>query len=321
VRRGDICGLLGPNGAGKSTTLRILLGLVRPDRGEARLLGERVTPGASVLHRVGAVVEEAALYPFLTGRQNLRLYERAASSRDKGGTRGGLGRTAERTRGGLGRTAERTRGGLGRTAERTGRGVDEALGISGLGRASDRKVKTYSHGMRQRLAIAQALLGAPEVLILDEPTTGLDPSGMKETRELLQVLAAEGAGILLSSHLLAEVELTCTTVVVMRDGAVIRRSSVADMLAGRDTVVEVGDPQSAAAALLAAGMAVDAVSGGRLTVRHDGHPRSEVVRILVAAGVPVESVGARTRLEDAFFSAQRSGRARPASVTEEESGP
>ena len=299
VRRGDICGLLGPNGAGKSTTLRILLGLVRPDRGEARLLGERVTPGASVLHRVGAVVEEAALYPFLTGRQNLRLYERAASSWDKGETRGGLGRTAQRT----------------------GRGVDEALGISGLGRASDRKVKTYSHGMRQRLAIAQALLGAPEVLILDEPTTGLDPSGMKETRELLQVLAAEGAGILLSSHLLAEVELTCTTVVVMRDGAVIRRSSVADLLAGRDTVVEVGDPQRAGAALLAAGMAVDTVSGGRLTVRHDGRPRSEVVRILVAAGVPVESVGARTRLEDAFFSVQRSGRARPASVTEEEPGP
>jgi ABC-2 type transport system ATP-binding protein len=301
VRRGDICGLLGPNGAGKSTTLRILLGLVRPDRGEARLLGERVAPGASVLHRVGAVVEEAALYPFLTGRQNLRLYERAGSPPRQRETRGGLGRTAEGTR--------------------DGRSVDEALGISGLGRASDRKVKTYSHGMRQRLAIAQALLGAPEVLILDEPTTGLDPSGMKETRELLQVLAAEGAGILLSSHLLAEVEQTCTTVVVMRAGAVIRRSSVADMLAGRDTVVEVGDPQRAAAALLAAGVAVDTVSGGRLTVRHDGRPRSEVVRILVAAGVPVESVGARTRLEDAFFSVQRSDRARPPSVTEEEPGP
>jgi ABC-2 type transport system ATP-binding protein len=163
--------------------------------------------------------------------------------------------------------------------------------------------------MRQRLAIAQALLGMPEVLILDEPTTGLDPSGIKETRELLGVLAGQGVAILLSSHLLAEVELACTTVVVMHGGRVVVRSSVADMLAGRDTVLEVDDPQRAAAALLAAGMSVDTAPAGRLIVRHDGRPRSDVVRILVAERIAVESVGARTRLEDAFFS-----------VTEEQAG-
>jgi ABC-2 type transport system ATP-binding protein len=252
----------------------MLLGLVRPDRGEARILSQQAAPGAPVLHRVGALIEEAALYPFLTGRQNLRLYQKAGA-RPQGG-----------------------------------RGVDEALEISGLGRASDRKIKTYSHGMRQRLAIAQALLGSPEVLILDEPTTGLDPSGIRETRELLQLLAGEGVAILLSSHLLAEVELTCTMVVVMRAGAVVASSTVADMLAGRDTVCEVDDPQRAAAALLRSGMSVDAGAAGRLTVRHDRRPRSDVVRILVEAGVAVETVGARTKLEDAFFS-----------VTEEEPGP
>jgi ABC-2 type transport system ATP-binding protein len=266
VRPGDICGLLGPNGAGKSTTIRMLLGLVRPDEGEARVLGERVVPGAPVLRRVGALVEEAALYPFLTGRKNLELYARAGGSRAADGA------------------------------------VERALALAGLGKASERKVKTYSHGMRQRLAIAQALLGSPEVLILDEPTTGLDPSGIRETRELLHRLAAGGTGILLSSHLLAEVELACTTVVVMRAGRVAARSTVADMMAGRDTLLEVDSPERAAAALIRAGMTVETASDGRLSVRHDGRPRAAIVRILVRDGVGIESVTARANLEDAFFS-------------------
>jgi ABC-2 type transport system ATP-binding protein len=267
VRRGDICGLLGPNGAGKSTTIRMLLGLVRPDSGEARLLGEPVVPGAPVLRRVGALVEEAALYPFLTARRNLQLYQRA----------GGGGRASVDD-------------------------IESALALAALGRASERKVKTYSHGMRQRLAIAQAMLGSPEVLILDEPTTGLDPSGIRETRELLRELAAGGTAILLSSHVLAEVELACTTVVVMRAGRVVARSSVADMLTGRDTLLEVDSPERAAAALMRAGMEVETISDGRLSVRHDGRRRSEVVRFLVGDGIAIESVTPRTRLEDAFFS-------------------
>ena len=267
VRRGDICGLLGPNGAGKSTTIRMLLGLVRPNHGEARLLGEPVVPGAPVLRRVGALVEEAALYPFLTGRRNLQLYQRA----------GGGGRAPDDD-------------------------IERALALAGLGRASERKVKTYSHGMRQRLAIAQAMLGDPEVLVLDEPTTGLDPSGIRETRELLRDLAAHGTAILLSSHLLAEVELACTTVVVMGSGRVIARSSVAEMLTGRDTLLEVDSPERAGEALMRAGMTVERISDGRLSVRHDGRRRSEIVRLLVGDGIAIESVTPRAGLEDAFFS-------------------
>jgi ABC-2 type transport system ATP-binding protein len=242
----------------------MMLGLVRPDAGETRLLGERVGPGSPVLRRVGALVEEAAFYPFLTGRHNLRLYQRASGAGDEGALEGAL----------------------------------EAAGIAS---EADRKVKTYSHGMRQRLGIAQALLDRPEVLILDEPATGLDPSGIRETRALFADLAARGAAILLSSHLLAEVELLCTSVVVMRAGRVVARSAVADLPARRDTALEVDDPDAAAAALVGAGMTLQASAGSHLVVRHDGRPRSEIVRLLVASGIGVESVAPGGGLEDAFF--------------------
>lgn len=262
--RGQICGLLGPNGAGKTTTIRVALGLMRADAGEVSLLGQRVSPGAPVLERCGALVEEAAFYPFLTGRQNLRMYQRARGVDDA-------------------------------------TDVDRVLLLSRLGRAADRKVKTYSHGMRQRLGIAQAMLGSPEALILDEPTTGLDPAGIREVRELLRSLASEGAAVVLSSHLLAEVELLCDSVVVMSAGRTVRAGAVDEVVGLGGSIIEVDDPSQAILSLRAAGFEVDGRSGNQLVVVHDGTSRATVVRTLVEAGVDVSVAAPRARLEDAFF--------------------
>jgi ABC-2 type transport system ATP-binding protein len=227
VERGQIVGLLGPNGAGKTTTLRVLMGLIRPTSGSVSLFGAPVTPGARVLSRVGAFVEGPGLLPHLTGRENLRLYW--ASS----------GRSRESAR------------------------LETALEIAGLGASVDRRVKTYSHGMKQRLAIAQAMLGLPELLVLDEPTNGLDPPQIAEMRQVLRSYAATGRTVVVSSHLLAEVEQTCTHVVVMHKGRLVAAGSVAD-IAGTDAVtLAVADPDEAARVLAAAGIVATAVPARR----------------------------------------------------------
>ena len=203
VERGQVCGLLGPNGAGKTTTLRVLMGLVHPTSGLVRVFGEAVTPGAAVLSRVGAFVEGPGFLPHLSGLDNLTLYWRAT------------GRPMEQAR------------------------MEEALAIAGLGDAVRRKVRSYSHGMRQRLAIAQAMLGLPDLLVLDEPTNGLDPPQMRAMRQVLRdyVAPRDGQGgrtVLVSSHLLAEVEQTCTHVVVMNRGRLVAAGEVAEVAgAGR----------------------------------------------------------------------------------------
>ena len=204
VGPGQIYGLLGPNGAGKSTTIRVLTGLVRPTRGRARLFGAPV----SALRRrggpgVGAVVEEPALYEYLSGRQNLKLL--AALS---GGT----------------------------SAE----AISEALELVGLSSRQKDKVATYSHGMRRRLYLAQALLPEPELLILDEPASGLDPRGLVEVRKLLQRLSEKhGVTILLSSHLLYEVEQLCTHVAVIVSGQVVADGPVEELLGAEQIRVEI----------------------------------------------------------------------------------
>src|SRR5262249_35300180 len=170
VARGEVCGLLGPNGAGKTTTLRVLLGLERPSRGAARLFGSTVRPGCRELARLGALVEEAAFVPHLSGMTNLRLWWEAA---------GGRLRDAD---------------------------VDGALAIAGWGEAIHRKARPSSQGMKQRLGFARLRLGGPELLVLDEPTNGLDPGEIREIRELIGRLTASGATVLLSSHHLSEVE-------------------------------------------------------------------------------------------------------------------
>jgi len=201
VERGQVLGLLGPNGAGKTTVLRMLMGLIRPTGGQLRVFGHRVTAGSPVLSRIGAFVEGPGLLPHLTGAANLRLYW-AATGRPSADA-----------------------------------GIEEALRIAGLGHAVHRRVATYSQGMRQRLAIAQAMLGKPDLLVLDEPTNGLDPPQIHAMREVLRGYAALGATVLVSSHLLAEVEQTCSHVVVMHRGRLVAAGTVAEIAgAGVDGV-------------------------------------------------------------------------------------
>jgi len=234
VERGQVVGLLGPNGAGKTTTLRMLVGLITPTRGQIHVFGQPIQPGAAVLSRIGAFIEGPGFLPHLSGRENLRLFWEAS-----------------------------------------GRPLDDAdfetaLQIAGLGTSIDRKVKTYSHGMRQRLAIAQAMLGLPELLVLDEPTNGLDPPQIAEMREVLQRYALTGRTVMISSHLLAEVEQTCTHVVVMHKGALIAAGSVHDIAGNGRMQLAVPDPARA-------------------------------VQVLAGAGISAETVPARRALEDVFL--------------------
>jgi ABC-2 type transport system ATP-binding protein len=268
VTRGQVLGLLGPNGAGKTTTLRVLMGLTQPTAGEIYVFGHRLLPGSPVLSRLGALVEGPGFLPHLSGRENLRLYWRS-----------------------------------------TGRpfadaGMDEALEIAGLGSAIDRRVKTYSHGMKQRLAIAQAMLGMPELLVLDEPTDGLDPPQIAEMRRVLRRYATDGRAVLVSSHLLAEVEQTCTHVVVMHKGEKVADGPVDDIVGESPSVqFDVSDVPAATAVLDGIeGIRSVAPDGAGIVVDIDGIPRSELVAALVNAGIGVDRVAPRRRLEDAFLS-------------------
>ncbi|MEQ4719689.1 CocE/NonD family hydrolase [Nonomuraea sp. B19D2] len=194
VEQGQVLGLLGPNGAGKTTTMRMMMGLIQPDGGEIRIFGDLVTPGAPVLSRLGSFVEGPGFLPHLSGRDNLELYWAAT------------GRPAADAH------------------------FDEALEIAGLGKALERAVRTYSQGMRQRLAIAQAMLGLPDLLVLDEPTNGLDPPQIREMREVLKRYARDGRTVIVSSHMLAEVEQTCSHVVVMHRGRLVSTGPVSRLL-------------------------------------------------------------------------------------------
>ncbi|WP_052849975.1 alpha/beta fold hydrolase [Streptomyces avicenniae] len=269
VERGQVLGLLGPNGAGKTTTLRMLMGLITPDSGEIRVFGHAVRPGTPVLSRVGAFVEGAGFLPHLTGRANLELYWRAT------------GRPAADAH------------------------LDEALEIAGLGTALERAVRTYSQGMRQRLAIAQAMLGLPDLLILDEPTNGLDPPQIRAMRDVMTRYAADGRTVIVSSHLLAEVEQTCTHLVVMDGGRLVQAGPVETISGSGDTlVVTTGEPVTdAQLAEIAAlpGVATAERGGDGLLVRLDGLSAAGLIGDLVRLGIPVSGAGPYRRLEDAFL--------------------
>ncbi|KFK88728.1 ABC transporter ATP-binding protein [Streptomyces sp. JS01] len=271
VEKGQVLGLLGPNGAGKTTTLRMLMGLITPDEGEIRVFGQAIRPGAPVLSRVGAFVEGAGFLPHLSGRANLDLYWQAT------------GRPAEDSH------------------------IDEALEIAGLGDALARAVRTYSQGMRQRLAIAQAMLGMPDLLILDEPTNGLDPPQIREMRDVMIRYAAGGRTVIVSSHLLSEVEQSCTHLVVMDRGRLVQAGPVAEITGSGDMILvttaeEVSEPLAEkVAALPGIGSAVPTDDGRGLLVRLDGATTSRLVADLVRLDVPVTGVGPHRRLEDAFL--------------------
>jgi ABC-2 type transport system ATP-binding protein len=257
VRAGDVYGFLGANGSGKTTTVRILLGLVLATSGEAEVLGARMPRSAKrVLPQVGTLVEGPAAYPHLSGRANLALFDALGSAR--------RGRRAR---------------------------VDDVLERVGLGLAGDRRVRGYSLGMRQRLGLAAALLRAPRLLVLDEPTNGLDPQGIREMRDLLLGLNHEGTTIFLSSHLLAEVEQMCTRVGVLDRGRLVVQDRLASLRAptGRTVVVT---PDGDRALGLLDGQ-VDLREGERLVVR--GSDPAELNRLLVDGGVRVRELAPERR--------------------------
>jgi ABC-2 type transport system ATP-binding protein len=267
VERGQVVGLLGPNGAGKTTTLRVLMGLTMPTAGDALVFGHRLAPGSPVLSRVGALVEGPGFLPHLSGYDNLRAYW-TATGRPEADAH-----------------------------------FEEALEIAGLGDSVHRKTRKYSHGMRQRLAIAQAMLGLPELLVLDEPTDGLDPPQIAEMRRVLRRYATDDRAVLVSSHLLAEVEQTCTHAVVVNKGRIVASGPVEDIVGESPSVqIEVSDVPAAERVLTGLGVrsvTPDGPSG--LIVDMNGTPRAEVVASLVRAGVDVDRVVPRRRLEDAFL--------------------
>ncbi len=267
VEPGEVCGLLGPNGAGKTTALRMLVGLVRPSAGEARLFGNTVRPGAPELARVGTMIEQAAFVPHLSGLLNLRLWWEA----------GGVPWSEA--------------------------DLDGALAVAGLGDAIDRRVKTYSQGMRQRLGLARVLLGRPELLLLDEPTNGLDPQEMRAIRELVRRLSEQGVTVLLSSHLLAEVEQVCSHVVVMDKGRLVTTGTVRELIAESTSAYLEVDDVERARRLLEAIPGVSRVTDESpgLSIDLDGVARSALVAALVQAGIAVETVTSRHQLEDAFL--------------------
>jgi ABC-2 type transport system ATP-binding protein len=267
VERGQILGLLGPNGAGKTTTLRALMGLLHPDTGTITIFGWQVRAGSPALSRLGAFVEGPGFLPHLSGRANLGMYWRAA------------GRPAADSH------------------------AAEVIAIAGLGAAIDRPVRTYSRGMCQRLAIAQAMLGLPDLLVLDEPMNGLDPPQIREMRDVLLGYAAAGRTVILSSHLLAEVEHTCSHVVVMNLGRRVAAGPVAE-ITGDGAALIVGTPESERAVAVLTGL--DGIDRAEphpdgVLVHPNGVPASSVVAALVGAGVPVERVTPNRRLEDAFL--------------------
>jgi ABC-2 type transport system ATP-binding protein len=272
VEHGQVVGLLGPNGAGKTTTLRMLLGLVLPDGGTSSLFGTTVRPGSPALARVGTFVEGTGFVPQSTGRQNLRdFWEMGGTSWDDAHW-------------------------------------EEALEVAGLGDAVDRPVRTYSQGMRQRLALAQALLGRPNLVILDEPTNGLDPPQIVEVRRVIRELAKRGTTVLLSSHQLSEVEQVCTHVVVMAKGRLVTTGTVAEVIgADRAVHVELPTDQIGSAAAIARDVrgvtAVEPDSTGMVVELDDaaGADRAELIARLVKAGVRVTGVTPRRALEQAFL--------------------
>jgi ABC-2 type transport system ATP-binding protein len=264
VRESTITGFLGPNGAGKTTTLRVALGLVRPTSGSARVLGHPYRSLERPTSQVGAVLEASSFHPGRSGRNHLRVVATAS----------GLPRSR----------------------------VDEVLEIVGLSGDAGRRVGGYSLGMRQRLSLAAALLGDPRVFILDEPANGLDPQGIRWLRELLQSLAGEGRTILISSHVLAEVEQIADEVVIIHRGKFVEHATTAELAARAAGGIRVRSPQAdrLRAVLEQAGIKVSAADGDLLSVADT--TTAKVGDLAAANGIVLHELVAETSsLEEAFL--------------------
>jgi ABC-2 type transport system ATP-binding protein len=271
VPHGSVYGFLGPNGSGKTTTIRMLLGLAFPTSGAAALLGVPMPDGATkVLHRVGSLVEGPAFYPFLTGAANLARYDAADRRADPATAKSRLG---------------------------------DALDRVGLTAAAGKRYRHYSLGMKQRLAIAAGLLQPRDLIILDEPTNGLDPQGTREVRALIRQIAADGITVFVSSHLLAEVEQICTHVGVMRTGRLVFQGSLAELRRTGAVRVTVHTADADAAAKVLAGLDLadpQAIAGEASAVLGDASPE-QVCAELVGAGIGVRGFAVTSpSLEDLF---------------------
>jgi ABC-2 type transport system ATP-binding protein len=268
VHPGDVYGYLGPNGAGKTTSLRMMLGLIQPSAGEVRLFGrDPVADPVSALDGVAGFVEDPAFYPYLSGRANLQLL----ADLDGGGDGGQ---------------------------------VAEALDIVELtGRAGDR-VRGYSHGMRQRLGLAAALVRRPRLLVLDEPTTGLDPAGMRDMRTLVRRLAGDGITVLLSSHLMGEVEALCNRVAILREGRVRFEGDLAEVTGKSDGRyrLQATDPDGALAVCRGAeGVRDVRPEGPAIAFAADRDAVAALTLALAAAGVGIHALVPAGGLEELFF--------------------
>ncbi|MFA4906745.1 MAG: ABC transporter ATP-binding protein [archaeon] len=270
VEKGQIFGFLGPNGAGKSTTIRILLSLIKPTTGEFAFFGEDFRKTSrSVYARIGALVEKPDFYLFLSARRNLQMLA---------GISGGV----------------------------PNKRIDEVLEIVKLADRANDRVKSYSHGMKQRLGIAQSIINHPEIIILDEPTNGLDPEGIKEIRELVLRLAGDfGITIFLSSHLLHEIEQTCSHMAIIDNGKLVVQGEVHGLLRKTDfyiTEVQVNDPQRAMSLLEKETWIQKITPGdGVLKIQIPAEHRPRLTRFLVENEFAVSSVIPRTSLEDYYL--------------------
>jgi ABC-2 type transport system ATP-binding protein len=264
VDQGTVTGFLGPNGAGKTTTLRTLLGLVAPTAGSARIDGKPYRELADPVHQVGALLEASSFHPGRSARNHLRVIATAA----------GLP--------------------LAR--------ADEVLAEVGLAEAARRRVGGFSLGMRQRLGLATALLGDPQVLILDEPANGLDPEGVHWLRAVLRELADQGRTVLVSSHVLAEVAQTVDQVVIIAAGRLVTQSTLAALTARTDQLVRVRTPQAETLRSLLAGQGIQADPDGADQLLAAGTTSEAVGKAAAAAGIVIYEMGAeRSNLEDVFL--------------------
>jgi ABC-2 type transport system ATP-binding protein len=264
---GTVTGFLGPNGAGKSTTLRSILGLVRPDSGDARVLGRPYAALERPTHHVGAILEASEIHPGRSGRNHLRVLAHAA----------GIPRTR----------------------------VEEVLRLVELEGAANRRAGGYSLGMRQRLGLATALLGDPEVLIADEPANGLDPQGIRWLRDFLRSLAAEGRTVLVSSHVLSEVAQTADEVVIIARGKLVLQGPMAEVLARASGATRVRSPDAARLRGLLEQEGASVEEGGDRVLLVDAPPE-RVGEVAAAAGIVLHELGAdRATLEDVFLELTR----------------
>ena len=267
IQPGQVYGFLGPNGAGKTTTIRMLLDLIRPSFGAAYLFGQPATHRSGVLRKVGALVEGASFYPYLTGRKNLEVMARTGNDYDAGR-------------------------------------VQSLIELVGMSERADRPAGGYSTGMKQRMGVAAALLSDPELVILDEPTNGLDPAGIQDMRQLVRKLVDEqGKTVFLSSHMLNEVEQICDRVAIINKGRIIREGAVSELLAAQTRVHVDAQPLAQAQAILSEHWQISA-NGDGLLLNAERSDVPHIIRKLVEQKIELYEVGQRRQtLEEYFLSA------------------